>query len=50
MSGKSTLLAGFTAPFSDTAPASNHVLNSTAVSEVAQVPPASDGSVCWVSA
>jgi hypothetical protein len=48
--GKVTLLAGFTAPFSDTAPDSNHELNSAVVSELRQAPPASAGSVCSVSA
>ncbi len=50
MSGKATLSAGLTAPFSDTTPASNHALNSPGVSEVAQVVPASGGTVCCVSA
>src|SRR5215468_1333042 len=50
MSGNSTLLAGFTAPLSDTAPDSNHPLNSAALNDVAQALPAFDGGTTCVSA
>src|SRR5262245_38077147 len=43
MSGNWTLLAGFTAPLSETEPDSNQLLNSAGVREVAQLLPASVG-------
>ena len=50
MSGKFTLLAGFTAPFSDTVPDSNQLLNSAAVNWLPQLLLASLGTVICVNA